>query len=188
MQRSTRNRLVRHPSGVASWLACAVLIWIPVWGLAAEAVEEQAEGVAASEQPAEAVRGPRESIEHSPPTLTSAGLRAYIDPETGELTSTPTAAQLEVFTKSSAPSLEFSSEGLETFPLQRGGRGVRIEGRFLSALKVRRHADGSLEVFCEDADHDATAAGGDVAAGGPPAEAADSHDHPAPAQPQWAVQ
>ncbi len=193
MQSSIRSRIVRRPSGGTVWRFLAALVLVPLWTLHAEADSEQPAGE--TEPKAEAMAGApspgpgrsAESADNKNVAAPSVGLRAYIDPETGELTSTPTAEQLEVFTKSSAPSLEFSSEGLETFLLQRGGRGVRIEGRFLSALKVRRNADGSMEVICEDPDH--AAAGETVEHDhSTPAQASAPAQADSPAQSQWAVQ
>ncbi len=86
------------------------------------------------------------------------GLRAFVDPETGELTSTPTRQQIEQLERLIAQRalidaetpLSRSSAGLETFALANGGRGVHLQGRFQSALVVRRTDHGELELTCRD--------------------------------------
>lgn len=86
------------------------------------------------------------------------GLRAYLDPETGELTSTPSREQVDALSKKLEPALERSSAGLEPFGLERGGRGVFLQGRFQSALVVRQIADGTFELVCtNDPEHAAHA-------------------------------
>lgn len=101
-----------------------------------------------------------------------AGWRAYVDPETGELTSTPSRGQVEALSealrsreapKSLESALSRSSAGLETFVLERGGRGVFLDGRFHSALVARRTADGGFELVCADDSGHAAAALGEPA-------------------------
>ena len=88
-----------------------------------------------------------------------AGLRAYLDPETGELTSTPSREQVEALSEdvrshALEKALSRSSAGLEPFALERGGRGIFLEGRFQSALVVRRRDDGGFQLVCaDDAEH-----------------------------------
>ena len=92
---------------------------------------------------------------------TREGLRVYLDPETGELTSTPSRDQVEALSKkilSEEPALSRLSAGLEPFDLERGGRGVYLAGRFQSALVVRRTEDSSFEPVCTDAAEHASAA------------------------------
>ena len=72
--------------------------------------------------------------------------------------------------------LSRSSAGLETFELASGGRGVHLQGRFQSALVVRRTDPGELELVCRNDDSSET-----------------QHEHPtatpAPAAPtEWAEQ
>ena len=123
-------------------------------------------------------------IAETPPEETAveapapAGLRAYIDPETGDLTSTPSAEQVEALSRTVSKRLEQSlsrsDEGLEPFALPLGGRGVFLEGRFQSTLVVRVAPDGGFELFCVD---------------DPEHAALDPHDHAdaAPSPSEWAV-
>jgi len=85
----------------------------------------------------------------------AAGVRAFVDPETGRLTSTPTRAQLQsqvLMQRSSA--LARSTSGLQPFALSRGGRGLNLQGRFQTAMRVERGADGSFHVTCGDGHED----------------------------------
>lgn len=94
----------------------------------------------------------------APNPTASAGWRVYLDPETGEVTSTPSALQVQTLSerldsKLESAALNRSSVGLEPFELRRGGRGVFLEGRYQSALRAR-FVDGRVEVECVDAGHD----------------------------------
>lgn len=80
----------------------------------------------------------------------AAGLRVYIDPETGELTGTPSPARVEALSKRLESPLSRSTEGLEPFELPRGGRGVFLDRRFQSALVVRLGADGVQEFSAQE--------------------------------------
>ncbi len=82
-----------------------------------------------------------------------AGWRVYVDPETGELTSTPSPQQKRAVAEGLEAPLARSSEGLEIFELTRGGRGVNLQNRFQSALRVRVGEDGKMEMHCVDAEH-----------------------------------
>ncbi len=85
----------------------------------------------------------------------AAGVRAFIDPETGKLTANPTRAQLQrLALQARAATLSRSTAGLQPFPLSRGGRGLNLHGRFQSAMRVERAADGSFHMTCGDASHD----------------------------------
>lgn len=73
-----------------------------------------------------------------------AGVRAFIDPATGELTANPDPAQLQRLTlQARASSVSRSVVGLRPFGLSRGGRGLNLHGRFQTALRVERGADGN---------------------------------------------
>ena len=122
----------QHPNSsyrrLAGWLAGGVLL---------------AASVLVAESP---------QVEPAPAAATpaSAGLRVYIDPDTGELTSTPSPRQVEALSKSLEPTLSRSSVGLEPFELSLGGRGLYLEGRFQSALVVRLDGSGGFELSCVD--------------------------------------
>ncbi len=109
--------------------------------------------------------------------VTQTGLRAFIDPDTGELTSTPTRRQIEELQQAIRQQamadfdgpLSRSGLGLEPFELATGGRGVYLRGRFQSALVVHRLDGGELELVCR----------GDASA--------TEHEHPATAPvTEWA--
>jgi hypothetical protein len=96
---------------------------------------------------------------------TPAGLRAFIDPETGRLTANPTRAQLQSTpVERRATALSRSTVGLRAFELSRGGQGLHLDGRFQTAIRVERQPDGSFEMTCSHGDtpadghtHDASA-------------------------------
>jgi hypothetical protein len=86
-------------------------------------------------------------------TAAAPGLRAFIDLETGELTSRPSPEQLRSFVMASRLGLSRSFVGLRPFVLDDGGRGVNLQGRFQSALRVQRLPDGSFRSTCGDPAH-----------------------------------
>ena len=73
----------------------------------------------------------------------TSGLRAAIDPATGELTSEPVAADA---VQSVTDPLQWSSEGLVIETLPDGTERVDLQGRFQSASYARVAADGALEI------------------------------------------
>ena len=130
MKRPTQDGIC-SPRRLASWLAGAFVL------LAAS--------VLVAESPRE------EPASETPP---APGLRAYVDPATGELTSAPSPWQVEALSKSLAQALRRSGEGLEPFALSGGGRGVHLRGRFQNALVVHLDADGGLDFLCvDDSEH-----------------------------------
>lgn len=79
-----------------------------------------------------------------------AGLRVYIDPETGEiLDEIPPEARekIERRARERYP-LNYSHEGLESVTLPDGSVLVDLQGRFRSLQAVRRNDDGTLEHLC----------------------------------------
>lgn len=85
------------------------------------------------------------------------GLRAYIDPLTGQLTTHPTPAQVRELTRTLAEhrfeqGMDFDAgwdtEGLYRFPLRDGGTGVHLDGRFLTSTVVHVGPDGALHFDC----------------------------------------
>ncbi|MEM7352510.1 MAG: hypothetical protein AAF657_17045 [Acidobacteriota bacterium] len=176
MLRPTFESSLRRPSGCALAdrslnlrLIWAVAFWVPAvagWAQASAEPPRAATSETAVATPAE-VPG-------------QAGLRVYLDPETGKLTSTPSTGQVEALSTDLAP-LGWTSEGLEPFALHTGGRGVYLQGRFRSALTVRVTENGDYELRCVDGPGHAH-----PAADGP--EMADPHELP-PARPaQTAVE
>jgi len=100
-------------------------------------------------------------------TVATKIVRVVYDPETGEIISVPLRGN-DVLSAPLARALTRSTEGLEVFELNNGGRGVHLDGRFQHALMVRVKSDGSLETFCTNHSHEAekffksTSAGADV--------------------------
>ena len=78
----------------------------------------------------------RESRPHTGAASGAAGVKAFVDPLTGELTTDPTAAQRQRLSARSTRAIERSVEGLRPFSLRRGGRGVYLQGRFKTSLRL----------------------------------------------------
>ena len=131
-----------HLRRTAAWLACLTLV------LASGLVAESPTNDPPNDPTAETVEPEAAAPEAAAPE--AGGLRVYVDPETGELTSTPTPEQAAALSKSLASDLDGSAEGLETFALRGGGRGVNLQGRFRNALVVRRDAGGNLVMTCAE--------------------------------------
>jgi hypothetical protein len=103
----------------------------------------------------DALSGPAQpSAEEAAPSATAAtaataGARAVIDPATGKLTSNPSQAQLQQMALASRSAASSRSmAGLQPFELRHGGRGVNLQGRFNTAVRVERLADGSFHMTC----------------------------------------
>jgi hypothetical protein len=115
-----------------AWLAAGLIIAVAPWATAEDTPSPAGDETAQSEPPAQA------------------GLKIFIDPETGEITDRPTAEQQAALAEAMRASLNKSAEGLETFDLAGGGHGVYLQGRFRSATIVRTRPDGSFEIQCVD--------------------------------------
>lgn len=79
---------------------------------------------------------------------TSAGRKAYIDPDTGELTSQPS-----VYEETLQPSRQVfqqSSAGLVEELQPDGSTTVNLQGRFRMPLMIRKNCDGSLTTWHGD--------------------------------------
>jgi len=112
-----------------------------------------AAAVAAAPDPRTAPSPPESAVDAAPHRLGTSGVRVFRDPVTGELTSNPTAEQRRRFSIAARTGLERSWSGLEPFALDRGGRGVNLQGRFHSALVVEVGPDGRLRARCGDPAH-----------------------------------
>jgi hypothetical protein len=98
---------------------------------------------------------PTSSVDSSPAPVPAAGVRAFIDPATGKLTANPTRAQLERRALQARSSISSRSVvGLRAFELARGGRGLNLQGRFQTSLRVERGKDGNFYQTCGDPTHD----------------------------------
>jgi hypothetical protein len=80
-------------------------------------------------------------------------VRAFIDPKTGQITANPSPEQLQrLAVQARAATLSRSVQGLRPFELQRGGRGLNLQGRFQTSMRVERAADGTFRLTCGDAE------------------------------------
>lgn len=84
------------------------------------------------------------------------GLRAVIDPVTGRLTANPSPEQRRLLALAARSSLSRSLVGLRPFDLDSGGRGLHLQGRFQSALRVEVAPEGGFRMTCGDPAHDGT--------------------------------
>jgi hypothetical protein len=84
-------------------------------------------------------------------------LRVYVDPVTGRRSAHPTAEQraASAATDRANPAFSTSAEGLRSEVLPGGGVLVHLDGRFQSAVVVKRGADGRLTQACTDPSHGA---------------------------------
>lgn len=83
----------------------------------------------------------------------ASGMRAYIDPETGQLGNAPfTEAQRQ---RAAADSLLFREDDLGLVEIHKadGSSMVRLEGRYQQATVAQFSAEGQLQTYCSDADH-----------------------------------
>lgn len=77
-----------------------------------------------------------------------AGLRLYLDPETGEITTRPTPEQELRLSEALQRALSREFEDLTPFSLRGGGTGVHLDGRFQSATVLRVRPDGTYSITC----------------------------------------
>lgn len=85
----------------------------------------------------------------------TAGLRVFVNPTTGELTTRPSEGQVQRF-QQSIDQLDIAEPvtDLHPFPLRDGGTGAYVGNRFMTSTVVRRAPDGSLALDCTtDPDH-----------------------------------
>lgn len=80
--------------------------------------------------------------------VAAGGMMAFIDEETGRVTSTPTEEQRATMKALVADMLSQSDEGLYDEYLANGAVLRNLQGRFQSATVVRIDADGAQHVEC----------------------------------------
>jgi hypothetical protein len=120
-----------------------------VWWIAALAVSVAASPQNEREEPEQhASEAASTEVAADPSVTATAGMKVYIDRETGEITSTPPREQTKALSAPLAIALSRSTEGLVVFDLPNGGKGVYLKGRFQHALTVRVKPNGSLETVC----------------------------------------
>lgn len=77
----------------------------------------------------------------------AAGMRIYVDPSTGELTSPPEAAAPQQRGVGSAAT-STSTQGLVEEPAPGGGVMIDLQGRFQNEMHATIGADGALRTDC----------------------------------------
>jgi hypothetical protein len=85
----------------------------------------------------------------------AAGMRAYVDPESGQLTSTPSPEQQRALNEAleRQQDLNYSSEGLTEEPLADGGYYMDLQGRFQVTMTAHVDAQGQRHVVCDEPLH-----------------------------------
>lgn len=78
----------------------------------------------------------------------SSGMRAYIDPATGELTSQPVVPELQPRGAAAAAATSTSTQGLVEQPAPGGGVMVDLQGRFQNEMRATIGADGAMHTDC----------------------------------------
>lgn len=94
-----------------------------------------------------------ENTEPSKPVSAEAGMRAYVDPATGELSGQPVTAEQKRAAESTDPAFRQDDEGLRIIYFEDGSSMMDLQGRFQQATVAEVQADGSLSTWCNDADH-----------------------------------
>ena len=87
------------------------------------------------------------------PAQAESGLRAYVDPETGQLTSQPVTAEQKRASEAVDPTFRQDDEGLQIVYFEDGSSMMDLQGRFEQATVVEVQSDASLRTYCSDADH-----------------------------------
>ncbi len=105
---------------------------------------------AGTADPSESTGTPAAGPEDKRSAPAAAGLVVFVDPQTGEITSEPSRAQIEALSSALKSSLSRTDEGLEPFDLAGGGRGVYLGGRFHAATVVRQGPGGTVTLECVD--------------------------------------
>ena len=108
--------------------------------------KNSAETPASSNTTTTAAEKQGEKIAH--PQEGTAGMRVYVDPNTGEITQPPAGAPAAETFESPEPAFSTSSEGLVETPSPVSGGGVmlNLQGRFRSPLVATQGADGKISI------------------------------------------
>ncbi len=94
-----------------------------------------------------------DNTEPSQSVAVEAGMRAYVDPATGELSGQPVTAEQQRAAEATDPALRQDDEGLRIVYFEDGSSMMDLQGRFQQATVAEVQADGSLGTWCSDADH-----------------------------------
>lgn len=76
-----------------------------------------------------------------------AGLRAFIDPQTGQLRD-PTPEEIEALSRSAREEFARAVESLEPVVLPDGTIALDLKGLFMHTMVAVRNPDGSLSILC----------------------------------------
>lgn len=85
----------------------------------------------------------------SNPNTNADGMRIYLDPETGDVTSTPTGEAATQLDPETANLLRHDSEGLQEVAIPGGGYFLDTDGRYGDVVVLRVDANGS-KVICQN--------------------------------------
>ena len=103
------------------------------------------------------------STDSAPDTASSAsshqaGLRVYVDPETGALVSQPVTAEQRAFAQASNSHFTQDDSKATAAVAADGSRMWILNGEFEMALRIAILPDGSVSSFCDDSSHAAQGA------------------------------
>lgn len=154
-------------------LVLAFAVALPVLSVGVPATPVSAEEGEEAAQPQTPVDTTPAAQAEPPSPAAAGGLVAYIDPETGGHSHSPTEAQRAELQAVLAALLDRSEEGLYEVVLPDGSVGVDLQGRFHHAIVVRVAPDGSLQHGCVADVDAATAPAAAVDPQPPPAAAAE---------------
>jgi len=129
----------------------------------------------AGDDPA-AAAPPEQAVAQAPaeaaPAVGVAGMVAFIDPETGRLSSTPTEAQRAELRAMLADRMNDSYEGLVEVAMPDGSYMIDLQGRFQDLAVVLVAPDGTRHFECVNSVPQASGAPPAAVAPAPPAAAA----------------
>jgi len=94
------------------------------------------------------------------------GMKIYLDPETGDVTSTPTDEAVTQLDPDMANLLRHDSEGLQQVALKNGGYFLDTDGRFGDVVVLRVDANGK-KVICQNDEAKVISAMNDKTSTGP---------------------
>lgn len=82
-----------------------------------------------------------------------AGMRAYVDPQSGQLVSEPVTDEQKRQATAVDSAFSQDSSDLEVVHLPDGSTMMDLQGRFQQATVASVQSDGRLTTYCNDADH-----------------------------------
>ncbi len=85
----------------------------------------------------------------SNPNANADGMKIYLDPETGDVTSTPTGEAATQLDPEMANLLRHDSEGLQEVAMPNGGYFLNTDGRYGDVVVLRVDANGK-KVICQN--------------------------------------